>query len=79
MTDLFWDAVSASLRNKRSLFKKNYQKKKNEKRNRYVTRTFTELKMLSVAAQFWKLSLKNNFFCSEILYGEQIGYVICFK
>ena len=35
--------------------------------------------MLSIAAQFWELSLKNNFFCSKILYGEQIDYVICFK
>ena len=32
--------------------------------------------MLSIATQFWKLSLKNNCFCSKILYGEQIDYVI---
>ena len=38
MTDLFWDAVCAPQRNKGSLFKKNYKKKK---RNRFVTRTFT--------------------------------------
>ena len=55
---------------------KNYKKKK---RNRFVTRAFTELKMLSITAQFWKLSLKNTLFGSEILYGEQIGYVICLK
>ena len=75
MTDLFWDAMSASQRNKRPLFKE-LQKKK---RNRFVTRAFTELKMLSITAQFWKLSLKNTLFGSEILYGEQIGYVICLK
>ena len=39
MTDLFWDAVSASLRNKRSLFKKNYKKKKNG----YVTRALANI------------------------------------